>query len=348
MDNSHDANVLNELSNMKVWITIPAYRVKGQIERVLKAIPSWISGVVVVDDKCPDNSGDYVKSLNIRSNIHIVHHETNLGVGGAVLTGYRKCIDEGAQIIVKVDGDDQMDLRWLAPLILPIANGYADYTKGNRFSSISHVRNMPTMRLLGNSVLSFMSKVSSGYWNIFDPTNGYTAIHSLVAEELLSRNLAKRYFFESDVLYQLGSLRAVVKDIAMPAIYEDEESNLSITRVVLPFLFYHARNTVKRFIGHYLVRNFSVATLETLSGLGLLSFGTYVALEYFLTRSTPYTAASAGVVMLAALPALMGLQLLLAAVNFDILNVPREVIHPALKNLKKYKYISNTENKSKE
>ena len=199
---------------------------------------------------------------------------------------------------------------------------------------------MPFIRLFGNSALSLMSKVSSGYWNVFDPTNGYTAIHAEVAAELATRNVAKRYFFESDVLYHLGAMRAVVRDIAMPAIYADEESNLSVRRVVLPFLFYHTRNAFKRFVGHYIIRNFTVATLETIFGLLLILFGAGVAAEHFLTRTSGEDIASPGLVMLAALPVMLGVQLLLAALNFDVLNVPRDPIHPNLKLLAAYRSMS--------
>tara|TARA_R100000935_G_scaffold54409_1_gene83224 strand:- start:775 stop:1851 length:1077 start_codon:yes stop_codon:yes gene_type:complete len=325
-----------KLAEMGIWIVIPMYRVRKHISDVINAVPDWVQGIVAIDDKCPESTGEFVRDNFSRPNLHVVFHEKNQGVGGAVLTGYQKCTELGARIIVKVDGDNQMDLRWLAPLALPISEGIADYTKGNRFSSLSHVRRMPFIRVFGNSMLSFMSKVSSGYWTIFDPTNGYTAIHGAVAKELVTRKIAKRYFFESDVLYNLGSLRAVVRDIAMPAIYEDEESNLSIRRIVLPFLFYHARNSVKRFVGQYLVRSFSVATLETLAGLALVIFGASVAIDHFANRAGPMDAASPGMVMLSALPIMLGVQFLLSALNFDVLNVPREPIHPQLALLNHY------------
>ncbi|WP_233349257.1 glycosyltransferase family 2 protein [Hyphomonas sp. CACIAM 19H1] len=332
----------DELAEMGVWIVIPMFRVKNQIADVLAAIPDWVEGVVAVDDKCPEGSGAFATTCSNRPNFHVIEHAQNQGVGGAVMTGYRKCCELGARIIVKVDGDNQMDLRWLGPLVLPIASGVADYTKGNRFSSLSHVKGMPFIRLFGNSALSLMSKVSSGYWNVFDPTNGYTAIHAEVARELATRNVAKRYFFESDVLYHLGAMRAVVRDVAMPAIYADEESNLSVRRVVLPFLFYHTRNAFKRFVGHYIIRNFTVATLETIFGMVLIVFGAMVAFRHFVTRADAFDIASPGLVMLSALPVMLGVQLLLAALNFDILNVPRDPIYPQLKLMRAYRSVAPT------
>jgi dolichol-phosphate mannosyltransferase len=328
-----------ELSRLGVWIVIPMYRVKSKIADVIEKIPGWVTGVVAVDDKCPEQSGDFVESFAKQDNLFVLRHEVNQGVGGAVMTGYREAIARGARIIVKVDGDDQMDLAMLAPLLMPIATGQADYTKGNRFSSLSHVKGMPAMRLFGNSVLSLMSKVSSGYWNIFDPTNGYTAIESRVAQELLTRTVARRYFFESDVLYHLGALRAVVRDVAMPAVYADEKSNLSITRVVLPFLAYHVRNAFKRFFGQYVVRDFTVATLETIFGLMLIAGGLVVTARHFLTQTSTADVASPGLVMLAALPIMLGVQLILSAINFDVLNVPKDPIHQALRGLDRYRLL---------
>lgn len=321
---------LDQLAQLRVWIVVPMYKVRDHIASVLGKAPAWVEGVVCVDDKCPDNSWELASTATCATRVHVVRHEANKGVGGAVMTGYRFAVTQGARIIVKVDGDDQMDLRWLVALVRPIAVGQADYTKGNRFSSTSHVKGMPIMRLFGNSVLSLMSKLSSGYWKSFDPTNGYTAISARVAKEVLERKVAERYFFESDVLYHLGTLRAVVTDIPMPAIYRNEKSNLSIFRIVLPFLVYHLRNAVKRFIGQYIVRDFNVATLEALAGLALLGAGASFGFSYLLTRPDAAGAASAGVVMLAALPIILGVQLLLAALTFDVLNVPKEPIHPVL------------------
>lgn len=321
---------LDQLAQLGVWLVVPMFKVRAHIESVLRKIPSWVEGVVCIDDRCPENSGELAGNAPCATRVHVVRHETNQGVGGAVLTGYRFALRHGAKIVVKVDGDDQMDLKWLVALVRPIAAGQADYTKGNRFSSTSHVKGMPVMRLVGNSVLSLMSKASSGYWRTFDPTNGYTAISARVAKELLGRNIAKRYFFESDMLYHLGTLRAVVTDIPMPAIYGDEKSNLNVARSVLPFLGYHIRNAFKRFVGQYIVRDFNIATLETLAGVALLAVGAGFGAYYLLLRSDAAQAASAGIVMIAALPVILGVQLLLAALNFDVLSVPKDPLHPML------------------
>jgi dolichol-phosphate mannosyltransferase len=314
-----------------VWMVIPCYKVRAHILDVLAKVPSWVDGVVLVDDKCPQQSVAFAAENWSDTRLHTLYNEKNLGVGGAVLAGYAHAAKLGAQIIVKVDGDDQMDLRMMPALVAPIVAGLADYTKGNRFSSLSHVHGMPPARIFGNSMLSLMSKASTGYWNMFDPTNGYTAIEGRVAAELAGKTIARRYFFESDLLYHLGTIRAVVKDIPMRSRYGSEESSLRIFRVILPFLYYHARNSVKRFIGQYLVRDFSVASVEVIAGVVAITIGAWVGLDWLLSRPDSSTAASAGVVMAAVAPFIIGVQFLLSALNFDVLNVPKEPIHKALR-----------------
>jgi hypothetical protein len=223
-----------------------------------------------------------------------------------------------------------MDLSYVAQLVAPILLGDADYAKGNRFTSISHLQQMPTIRVLGNAALSFAAKLSTGYWNIFDPTNGFTAIDAQVARMIVGRRVSRRFFFETDVLYHLGALRAVVRDVPIPARYADEVSNLRISRIAGPFLLKHLRNFLHRVLGQYFVRDFSVASLELVFGLFLILFGLGYAAHYATTR-TPGQSASAGVVMAAALPVILGAQLLLQAANFDVLSVPTRPIHPYLR-----------------
>jgi hypothetical protein len=255
----------------------------------------------------------------------------NQGVGGATMAGYREAIARGGEVLVKVDGDDQMDMGYIAHLVAPILLGEADYAKGNRFTSISHLATMPTVRVLGNAALSFAAKLSTGYWNIFDPTNGYTAIEGQVAGMVIEKRVSRRFFFETDLLYHLSTLRAVVRDVPMPARYANEVSNLRIGAILGPFALKHMRNFLQRVLGQYFVRDFSAASLELVFGIFFLMFGVGYAFHYM---ATPHTvAASAGVVMAAALPVILGVQLLLQALNFDVLNVPSRPIHPYLRTI---------------
>ena len=167
---------------------------------VLAALPPQCSLIYVIDDKCPQQTGEFVQRNSTDPRVRVLFHENNQGVGGAVITGYKHAIADGATVIVKIDGDGQMDPSLLDHFVSPILDGTADYTKGNRFFDLDRIGRMPVIRIFGNAVLSFATKLSSGYWNIFDPTNGYTAIHAGIAQRLPLDKLSKRYFFESDML----------------------------------------------------------------------------------------------------------------------------------------------------
>ncbi|WP_091735172.1 glycosyltransferase family 2 protein [Phenylobacterium immobile] len=318
------------LRDAAVWLVIPCYRVRAQILKVIARTPTWVAGIVCVDDACPQDTGALVQAECADPRVVVLKNPENLGVGGATLAGYAEAARRGGRILVKVDGDDQMDLDYLAALVAPIILGEADYAKGNRFTSTSHLSGMPRVRLFGNAALSFMAKLSTGYWSVFDPTNGFTAIDAEVAHLLQNRRIERRYFFETDLLYQLGTLRAVVRDVAMPARYADEESNLKIGAAVLPFAAKHLRNFGKRVIGQYFVRDFNAASLQFVFGIAAIAFGLIYGLSYLATREVG-TAAPAGVVMMAALPIILGVQLLLQSLNFDVLSQPSRPIHPYLR-----------------
>jgi dolichol-phosphate mannosyltransferase len=319
------------LEGAGVWLVVPCYKVKAHILDVIAKTPAWVDGIVCVDDACPEHSGDFIEANNKDKRVVVVRLAQNQGVGGATMAGYREAIARGGQVLVKVDGDDQMDLDYIAHLVAPILLGEADYAKGNRFTSISHLQTMPTIRVLGNAALSFAAKLSTGYWNIFDPTNGYTAIEGQVARMAIEKRVSRRFFFETDLLYHLGTLRAVVRDVPMPARYGREVSNIRIGAIVGPFALKHMKNFFQRVLGQYFVRDFSAASLELVFGVLFMLFGVGYAIHYMTSPHT--TAASAGVVMAAALPVILGAQLLMQALNFDVLNVPSRPIHPYLRTI---------------
>ncbi|MGH6963324.1 MAG: glycosyltransferase family 2 protein [Phenylobacterium sp.] len=314
-----------------VWLIVPCYKVKAKILDVIAKTPAWIEGIVCVDDACPEGSGDFIEANNKDPRVTVIRLAQNQGVGGATLAGYGEAVARGGQVLVKVDGDDQMDLAYISHLVAPILLGEADYAKGNRFTSISHLTTMPQVRVFGNAALSFAAKLSTGYWNIFDPTNGFTAIEGQVARMIMEKRVSRRFFFETDLLYHLGTLRAVVRDVPMPARYADEVSNLRISAIMGPFALKHLKNFFQRLIGQYFVRDFHAASLELVFGVVFMLFGLGYAARYV---STPHAqAASAGVVMAAALPVILGAQLLMQALNFDVLNVPTRPIHPYLRTI---------------
>jgi glycosyltransferase involved in cell wall biosynthesis len=318
-----DSNNMTDISVPRIAVVVPSYRVVRHILAVIAAVGPEVWRIYVVDDKCPDGSGDHVQTNCTDPRVVVLRHELNQGVGGAVMTGYRAAIADNAAIIVKVDGDGQMDPSLIPNFVAPILAGEADYTKGNRFFDLEELRAMPKLRLFGNAVLSLMTKLSSGYWDLFDPTNGYTAIHSDVARHLPFAKISQRYFFETDMLFRLNILRAAVVDIPMDAKYSDEVSNLKISKILGEFLGKHARNLAKRIFYNYYLRDLSLASIELPLGLLLFLFGTIFGGWNWLHRLNEGTTTPAGTVMLSALPTLMGLQLVLAFLAYDIASVPR-------------------------
>lgn len=314
---------LIETAPQRIAVVIPCYKVKAHVLGVISAIGPEVCAIYAVDDACPDGSGRWILSHCTDPRVKVVFLENNQGVGGAVMAGYSAAMVDGMTVMVKIDGDGQMDPALLPAFVAPLLRGEADYTKGNRFFDLEQVRSMPGIRLVGNAMLSFLTKISSGYWQLFDPTNGYTAIHAEAARHLPFKKISSRYFFETDMLFRLNTLRAVVLDVPMDAKYGDEVSNLKISRIVGEFLFKHLRNFFKRIFYNYYLRDLSLASVELPLGLALLVFGVVFGVYHWSHSLLEQQVSSPGTVMLSALPVLMGLQLLLAFLNYDISTVPR-------------------------
>ena len=313
-----------------VAVVIPSYRVTRHILGVIAAIGKDVDRIYVVDDKCPDGSGDLVTRECRDPRVKVIHHQQNQGVGGAVMTGYQAAIDDGMTVIVKVDGDGQMDPRLIPYFVAPILQGEADYTKGNRFFDLEKIGAMPPMRLFGNAVLSLLTKLSSGYWNLFDPTNGFTAIHADSARYLPFNKISRRYFFETDILFRLNTLQAVVVDVPMDASYGDEVSNLKISKIVTEFMAKHIRNFTKRIFYNYYLRNMSLASIELPLGVAMFLFGVVYGGVHWFESARAGVETPAGTVMVAVTPLLVGIQLILAFLANDIASVPTRPLQKKL------------------
>jgi len=294
--------------------------------------PLGSSTGIVVDDCSPDNTTDIVKNIN-DDRIHLISHQENQGVGGATLTGYRLATELNADIVVKMDGDDQMDPNYLPQLLRPILQGEADYTKGNRFIHLKEISSMPLVRRIGNAGLSFMVKIASGYWNIFDPTNGYTAINTKIINDILDANIAKRYFFEINVLLELGISRAVVQDVYIPARYHNNESQLSEIDTLFKFPPKLLKGSLRRILLIYYVRDFNLISILLPMGMILILFGSTWGI-YHWTRSIELNIeATTGTIMLSVLPLILGVQFILQALLADIQNVPTVIQSKKFLNL---------------
>jgi len=290
---------------MNIAVVLPAYNVKSHIENVVKAMPLFVNNIIVVDDKCPQETGSFIEELNL-DKVTVIFHKHNKGVGGAVVTGYKKALELNSDIVVKVDGDGQMNPANISKLIQPIIDNKADYTKGNRFVDLKALKQMPKVRLFGNSVLSFLVKVSSGYWDIMDPTNGFTAISKDTILGLELEKLSKRFFFESDMLINLNIQNCVVKDVSISAKYEDEESSLSVTKVLFDFPSKLFKGLLKRIFYKYYIYDFNMASIYMLLGFPLFMFGIIFGSVSWYSSFTTGVLASTGSIMIAVLPIILG------------------------------------------
>ncbi|RME67570.1 MAG: glycosyltransferase family 2 protein [Verrucomicrobia bacterium] len=305
-----------------VAVVVPCYRVRERVVEVLRAIPSWVRHIIVVDDACPDGSGREVETTFTDPRCRVLYHERNQGVGGAVRTGIREALRLGATIIVKLDGDGQMDPARLSQVVRPIAEGRADYAKGNRLHDLQALATMPSARRFGNLALTLLVKVASGYWDISDPTNGYIAIHRRAAAMLPLERIDRGYFFESHMLIHLNVIRAVVAEVPMPAHYAGEPSSLRVGRALFSFPPKLLRGFARRIAWRYFIYNMDAVTVFLLAGallfFGGVGFGAY---RWYLgafgdTTQTP------GTVALGLFPSLIGFQMLLQAMILDIMGRP--------------------------
>ena len=310
------------LETETIVAVIPMFRVAAHIQSVIQSIPRWVSKIVVVNDASPDNCEEKVRSLQ-DERVVMISHPINKGVGGAMISGFQKALEFGASIVVKIDGDGQMPVEYLEPLVAPIIFGETDFAKGNRFAIWKSITAMPKVRRWGNLSLSFITKAASGYWNVFDPTNGFIAIDAEMLTRIDLGNLHTRYFFESSLLCELNRFHAVITDVSMPARYGEATSSLSIKQTLLEFPALLLKAWLRRIFRNYFIYDFSIGSLYLVVGFILTTFGTLWGAGWWIHSVVTNKVTTTGTVMIAVLPIMIGIQLLLQFSAYDIQNVPR-------------------------
>lgn len=309
----------------KISLVIPCYRVRSKIINVLESFAPHVDNIIAVDDCCPENTADLLKEYSKTNPTKptIITHDQNQGVGGAMKTGFQAALESGADIIVKVDGDGQMDVKYLKRLIAPIQKQQADFSKANRFFDLDALESMPPIRRIGNLGLSILTKFASGYWHISDPTNGYFAIHRKALQQLNFNKISDDYFFETSLLIQLNIIRAKAVDIPIPAKYADEQSSLSIKKALYQFPIKLIKGSLNRTYWRYFIHDVNAVTLFLLLGftftIGGFAFGGY----HWMLGSIQDKPQTAGTVALSFLPIILGFQMLLQAILLDIIDKPQ-------------------------
>lgn len=306
----------------RVHVVIPAYNVASHVRGVLKGLPAFVDAVTVVDDGSVDGTAEAAREC-ADERLTLIRNPANQGVGGATIAGFKDALRHPDGVIVKMDGDGQMDPAYLPRLLDPIVEGRCEYAKGNRFLLSRELEVMPKARLAGNFVLTFLTKLASGYWNVFDPQNGYVAVQSAALRLLDVDRLSRRYFFENDLLINLNIFDFRVKDVPIPARYRGERSSMNLARILLSFPFHLFRGYWYRFYRKHVLRDFSPVALFMITGLPLLAWGVGFGAYTWIQSALQNRFASTGTVMLSVLPFLVGFELVLQAIVLEIKETPR-------------------------
>ncbi|PKK89734.1 MAG: glycosyl transferase family 2 [Candidatus Wallbacteria bacterium HGW-Wallbacteria-1] len=305
----------------KIAVVIPVHNEEKFILSVIRDIPEYVDFVCIVDDASTDGTFSILEKID-DPRIHCFRNESNLGVGGATKRGYVESLKLGCDVVVKADGDGQMPMHCLEKLIEPVCLNECSYAKGNRFLDHSGLETMPALRFLGNIILTFCNKFASGYWHIFDPQNGFTAICAKTLEEIDLDKVHNRFFFENDMLLNLNINSSRVRDVSIPTLYGNEESDIRIMKIVFTFPFLFMKRFARRVVQKYILLNFSPIALFLIAGFILDAWGLFFGLFHWYLSIKTGIPATTGTVMLSVLPFILGFQLILQAIVLDIQETP--------------------------
>lgn len=306
---------------LSIAVVVPAHDEEALIAKTVTSIPAFVDHVIVVDDASSDATSEKAAATG-DPRMEVIRHEENRGVGGAILTGHRRAIDIGADVAVVMAGDAQMDPDALPDLLGPICDDGYDFTKADRFFGFDSFRGMPRSRVLGNVFVGFLAKASTGYWNLFDPLNGYTATRTSILERMPLDRIRTDYAFECEILVYLNTLRARAKDVPIQALYGEERSGIRLFREARKLLWSLFKGFWRRMVWKYVLWSFSPVAIFLLAGLVLVGwailFGVWVV---YHTLGDPV--ASTATVLMCVGPLLVGINLLIVATVLDILDTPK-------------------------
>lgn len=303
--------------NKTLAVVIPSFNAASTIASVIKSVPGIVDWIIVVDDASPDRLEDVIRGIPDPRIIYL-KHATNQGVGGAMVTGFKKGLELKADFVAKIDADGQMDPRYLGCFVGTALKYQCDYVKGNRFGHIEELNSMPKRRRLGNVLLSFLTKFASGYWNVFDPQNGYIMISRAMLRRLDLSRIDKSYFFENSMLINLNILRARIAEIYFPSCYGNEVSSMKLSRIIGSFPLKLLRGFLYRVYEKYIFRSLSPFFLLLSSGLIALGFGTIWGAYAWWFHAAEGTPTPTGTVVIALLPIIIGIMFILQALVLDI------------------------------
>lgn len=314
----------------RIAAVVPAYNEERMIATVIETMPAFVDHIVIVDDHSPDDTSGAVRAVGDQR-VVLIRHEVNQGVGGAIITAHRAAMELGSDVNVVMAGDAQMDPEHLPELLDAVTKQGYGFAKANRFFAPESFHGMPGYRVFGNVALSFLTKLASGYWHLFDPQNGYTAVRTEVLRRVPLDAVAKRYSFENDLLIHLNILQVPAIDVPIPAVYGIEASSIRLSRVVPELLSLLTRGFWRRIWYRYVLWSFSPVALLLFLGLILFGVGLGIAI-WVCFQIAGSVVATAATVMLAALPLIFGAQMLISALQLDIQASPSTPTYPAFED----------------
>lgn len=314
--NFYDKTYSNQFDGYNIGVVVPAYNEEKLIEKTINGIPRYVKKIYVMDDCSIDSTSEIVKNINDPRVVY-TRHEKNLGVGAAIINGYKLSLNDDIDIVVVMAGDNQMDPEQLPKLLKPIIENRADYVKGNRLVSKDFRKGMSKLRSFGNALLTMITKIGSGYWHIMDPQNGYTAISRQALDAMDLDSIFSYYGYCNDMLIKMNAFGMRVEDVAIPARYGDEKSKIKYGRYiakVAPMIF---RGFLWRLKTKYMMMDFHPLVFFYFVGMILLPSGILFSL-WILYQKIYHNVVSPNFPLLAVFITLMGLQLLLFAMFFDM------------------------------
>ena len=323
-----------------IGVVVPAYNEEGFVGEVIDSTPEYVDRIYVIDDRSTDGTWGEIQRHAAKHNegatseverepltadggnhyhqrVVPIKHETNRGVGGTIKTGYKRALADDIDAVAIMAGDGQMDPDLLDKMLDPVVEGKADYAKGNRLRNQDHRSGMSSFRFLGNSMLTFLTKIASGYWRMMDPQNGYTVISKNALERINIDDLYEDYGFANHLLVQLNIRDIRVADVPMPAVYRDEQSWINYSTFMpkmSKLLLFSFFDRLKR---KYMIRNFHPLVFFYLFGilsasLGLLG-GTYTAWAWAFTTLPVFPRGTLSIILF-----MMGSMFLLFGMLFDL------------------------------
>jgi len=305
------------LEGKSLAVVVPAYDEEELVATTIRGIPDFVDRIIVVDDASRDGTADAARAAG-DPRVEVVAHERNAGVGAAIVTGYRHAVAEGIDVVCVMAADNQMDPDDLEGIALPVVRGEVEYAKANRLVSGQAWEVIPRSRYLGNAMLSFLTKIASGYWHIADSQSGYTAASREILDQLDLERIYPRYGFPNDMLVHLNVWNARVRDVTARPVYNvGEKSGIKIRKVVPRISWLLIKGFFWRMREKYVIRDFHPLVFFYVLGFLMTVLGLALGIVEVVLRFMG-NEVSVGTVVLVALLLIFGSQFTLFAMWFDM------------------------------